>query len=197
MEKLKLKYRLINSLKHAEYNPRKLSDHDYEHLKKSLERFEAVEPAVINMHPKRKNVIVGGNQRIRVAKDLGHKSFPCVEISLTKEKEKELNIRLNKNQGQFDYDLLDEFYDRQDLIEFGFKNDEFGIAPDDLGEGFELPGGAKEPIQQLTFTVSDEQAVFIKNKLDEIKQTDNFKYCETYGNENANGNALYCLARGE
>jgi hypothetical protein len=31
--------------------------------------------------------------------------------------------------------------------------------------------------------------------IDEAKKEDGFKYCETFGNENGNGNALYYLVR--
>jgi hypothetical protein len=67
------------------------------------------------------------------------------------------------------------------------------LDPDDLGTDFTLPDGDKAPFQQMTFTMADDQAELLKQKLDEIKQTDEYKYCETFGNENSNGNALYCL----
>ena len=45
----------------------------------------------------------------------------------------------------------------------------------------------------MTFTLADEQANVIKNAIDEIKKSEEYKYCETFGNENGNGNALYLL----
>src|SRR5210317_2149527 len=89
----------IRDLKPADYNPRKISDKDFQHLKKSLDTFDAVEPAVVNKNPDRKNVIVGGHQRIKAAKDLGWAEFPCVEVDLDLKQERELNIRLNRNTG--------------------------------------------------------------------------------------------------
>jgi hypothetical protein len=69
----------------------------------------------------------------------------------------------------------------------GFNNVE------DLGTEFSLPDGDKAPFQQMTFTLADDQANVIKNAIDEIKKTEEYKYCETFGNENSNGNALYLL----
>ena len=64
---------------------------------------------------------------------------------------------------------------------------------DDLGEEFSLPDGDKAPFQQMTFTLADEQAEQIKNAIADIKQTEEYKYTETMGNENSNGNALYLI----
>jgi len=56
-----------------------------------------------------------------------------------------------------------------------------------------LNDGEKEPFQQITFTLADDQANFIKEKLSEIQKADSFKYIETFGNQNSNGNALYTI----
>ena len=53
--------------------------------------------------------------------------------------------------------------------------------------------GDKAPFQQMTFTLADEQATVIKNAIADIKATEEYKYCETMGNENSNGNALYLI----
>jgi hypothetical protein len=45
----------------------------------------------------------------------------------------------------------------------------------------------------MTFTLADEQADQLKNALEDIKKTEEYKYCETFGNENSNGNALYLM----
>jgi hypothetical protein len=37
----------------------------------------------------------------------------------------------------------------------------------------------KAPFQQMTFTLADEQAEQIKNAINDIKQTDEYKYAET------------------
>lgn len=67
------------------------------------------------------------------------------------------------------------------------------LDADDYGTDFELPEGDKAPFQQMTFTLADEQAEQVKNAIADIKQTDEYKYCETLGNENSNGNALYLI----
>ena len=127
--------RKIAELVHPDYNPRQISEKDFAQLKKSLEKFTAVEPAVINTHKGRKNIIVGGNQRIRAAQSLGWVDFPCVEVDLTLTKEKELNIRLNKNTGDFDFDMLANEFEINDLLEWGFDEKEFDV--DMFGDEFD------------------------------------------------------------
>lgn len=64
---------------------------------------------------------------------------------------------------------------------------------DEMSEDFSLPSGDKAPFQQMTFTLADEQATQIKNAIADIKETDEYKFAETMGNENSNGNALYLI----
>lgn len=47
----------------------------------------------------------------------------------------------------------------------------------------------------MTFTFADEQATVVQNAIADIKQTDGYKYGETMGNENSNGNALYLIVQ--
>ena len=60
----------INDLIAAEYNPRQLKKDQYEHIANSIKRFGIVDPIIINKNKDRKNIIIGGHQRVKVAKDL-------------------------------------------------------------------------------------------------------------------------------
>jgi DNA modification methylase len=119
----------ISSLIHPDYNPRQISEKQFEQLKTSLKSFNAVEPAVVNIHSGRENIIIGGNQRIRAAQALGWIEFPCVEIDLEEERERELNIRLNANTGSWDWDLLANNFDNIKLEEWGFEDLPCNIEP--------------------------------------------------------------------
>ena len=120
-------YVKANKLKEAEYNPRTLKDKDFKDIKKSLEKFGFVEPVVVNKNKNRDSVIVGGHQRVMIAKGLGIKDIPVVYVDLDLEQEKELNIRLNKNMGKFDYDILANNFDTEDLFNWGFEDWELGV----------------------------------------------------------------------
>ena len=114
----------VTDLVFAEYNPRELTQDQHQDLKDSITRFGFVDPLIVNTHKERKNILVGGHQRLRIAKELGYKYVPCVEVDLTPDKEKELNVRLNKNTGQWDWDALANHFDVGELLEWGFSEDE-------------------------------------------------------------------------
>jgi hypothetical protein len=184
---LEIKYKKIEDLIFAEYNPRQLKKDQYKQLKDSLQRFGFVDPIIVNIHKDRKNVIIGGHQRVKVAKDINITEIPCVELVLNPEKERELNIRLNKNSGEWDFDALANYFDVGELTEWGFTDENLFPFDQDYGTEFSLPVGDKEPFQQMTFTLSDEQAEVVENTIKKAKQND---FGDT-GNENSNGNALW------
>ena len=72
----------INSLVSAEYNPRQLTKEQYQNLKDSIQRFGLVDPIIININKDRKNIIIGGHQRVKVARDMGIKEVPVIELDL-------------------------------------------------------------------------------------------------------------------
>jgi len=124
---IEVKEKQISDLIHAEYNPRKLSEKQAQELKDSLKRFGFVDPVLVNINKERENIIIGGHQRTKTWEAMGNTTVPCIELDLTIEKEKELNIRLNKSGGEFDFDLLQEHFETDDLIDFGFEAHQFAF----------------------------------------------------------------------
>ena len=123
-EQLKVQYVAIAQLNAATYNPRKWSEEKMGQLKQSIQQFGLVDPLLVNSAPKRKNIVIGGHFRLKVAKELGYTEVPVVCINIPDiEREKELNIRLNKNLGDWDYDLLKDF-DTSLLADIGFGSEE-------------------------------------------------------------------------
>jgi hypothetical protein len=180
----------LSELKPAPYNPRQSTAKQEKHLKASLEKFGVVEPIIYN---KQTGYIVGGHFRVRELTKLGYKEVECVIVDLNEEDERELNVRLNANTGEWDWDSLANEWDVENLDSWGLDLPGFDLNADELGTEFSLPDGDKAPFQQMTFTLADEQAEQIKNAIADIKETEEYKYCETLGNENTNGNALYLI----
>ncbi|EGO7969816.1 DNA modification methylase [Enterococcus faecalis] len=132
IEKMKL-----SELRPAEYNPRvelKPGMEEYEKLKQSILEFGFVDPPIFN---KRTGNLVGGHQRVSVAKDLGIGEIEVSIVDLPIEKEKALNIALNKISGQWDEDklveLLEEF-NTDELPLTGFNQEELDDLLSDLDE---------------------------------------------------------------
>jgi hypothetical protein len=186
----KVEYFKVSELKKHPNNPRILKDTAYNTLKTSIED----NPDLLEARPlilsnrTGKLVILGGNQRYQVVKDLGWLHVPCVLFSdLTEEKEREIMIRDNVSNGDWDFYKLATEWDSTQLNEWGLDVPEWGVDAEGL-DGFELPDGDKPPFQTMSFTLADLQADEVKEALDAAKQNNEI---ETFGNENSNGNALY------
>lgn len=127
----------IVELNPAPYNPRKWSDEATEQLTESIKKFGFVDPIIVNSADNRKNIVIGGHFRLRIARDLGYKQAPVVYLNIPDlNKEKELNLRLNKNLGDWDWDLLSKF-DETFLKDVGFSSEE-------LDEVFDIEGLPEE-----------------------------------------------------
>lgn len=112
----------ISDLRFSEYNPRRLTTDQEASLKQSLSKFGFVDPVIVNNHPERMNVIIGGHQRVKVWGMMGHKTVPAVFVPLDLAQERELNVRLNKNAGEWDWSLLQEFFKKDELMQWGFTD---------------------------------------------------------------------------
>lgn len=113
-----------NSLKASTYNARRWDEQAVAGLTESIKRFGLVDPLLVNGAKDRKNIVIGGHFRLKVAKDLKIKEVPVVYLDIPEEeKERELNLRLNRNQGDWDYELLAEF-DESLLTDVGFSSEE-------------------------------------------------------------------------
>jgi ParB-like chromosome segregation protein Spo0J len=61
----------INKLKPATYNPRQISTKQYNDLKKSIQKFDLVDPIIVN----KDMTVIGGHQRLKICKELKYKCF--------------------------------------------------------------------------------------------------------------------------
>jgi len=183
----------ILEIKLNPYNPRDISENIYKKLKNSLEEF----PEMIHTRPiviDENNVVLGGNMRLRALQELGHTEVPVKKVNnWTDEQKKEFMVKDNLSYGEWDWQMVSKNWDLEQLNDWGLEVPGFDLDSDNLGTEFSLPDGDKAPFQQMTFTLADQQAEAIKDAIADIKKTDEYKYAETMGNENSNGNALYLI----
>ena len=121
--------RIIDELVPYEHNPRRLTEKQYDDLKRSLEKFDLAEIPAINTD----NTIIAGHQRLRILQALGRGS-ETIDVrvpsrKLTKKELQEYNVRSNKNTGEWDFEMLANAFDQDDLVDWGFDVGEFGIVP--------------------------------------------------------------------
>lgn len=174
-------------------NPRIIKDSKFVKLVRSIKDFPQmleIRPIVVDEN----NIILGGNMRFKACIEAGLKEVFVIKANdLTEEQKHEFIVKDNVGFGEWDWDILANEWDTEKLEDWGLDLPGFDLNADELGTEFSLPDGDKAPFQQMTFTLADEQANQIKNAMADIKTTEEYKYCETLGNENTNGNALYLI----
>ena len=187
----------ITEVKTNAKNPRTIKDEKFRKLVKSIQEFPDMlnkRPLIVFTDVDGKYVVLGGNMRLKACKEIGLKEIPVILADeWTEEQKAEFLIKDNVGFGEWDWDILTDEWDTDNLEDWGLDLPIYFNDSDELGTDFNLPEGDKAPFQQMTFTLADEQAEQIKNAITDIKQTEEYKYCETLGNENTNGNALYLI----
>lgn len=125
-------------------NPRLIKDDKFEKLKKSLqddpEMLELRELLVFKWGDE--YVIIGGNMRYRAAVDLGIEVLPCKIIppETPIEKLKAYVMKDNIAYGEYDWDMLANEWDNEDLVDWGLDVwDENGTGD---GSSSSTPNGA-------------------------------------------------------
>lgn len=153
----------LDVLKEAPYNPRRMSDDDRQRLRRSLQEFGQVQDLVVNIHSG-DHIVVGGNQRLIVMRELGWTEAKVTLVDLDPVKEKALNLALNKIGGEFDRSLLtnilaDLLNSSIDIDLTGFTSEEVdGMLKDlkpiepDFGD-LTIPGESTTEKEKLTVTI--------------------------------------------
>lgn len=109
----------IDDLKPFERNPRKISEANYKKLVASIRKY--------GLHNRIKATsdfrIIGGHQRIKALRELGYSLIPILTppdgVSVDEAALSELLITDNLHQGEFDYQILLEDYEFDQLVDYG------------------------------------------------------------------------------
>lgn len=177
-------------------NSRTHSDEQVAQIAASIKEFGWTNPILIDGE----SGIIAGHGRLLAARKLGMKEVPVIQLSGMTDTQKRAYIiadnKLALNAG-WDDDLLKLEIEEVNLEDFeieliGFSQDELNnlIGAQDVNELDGMPGlpsGDREPFQQMTFTLHDEQAEQVKRAIDVAKDMGDFLGSS---NENSNGNAL-------
>jgi hypothetical protein len=141
----------LSKIKLNEQNPRIIKDAKFKQLVESLTNFPKMmrlRPIIVN----KDYIIIGGNMRYRACVELGMKEIPddWVQVAdeLTPDEEKIFVIEDNIQFGDWDWDVLANEWDQQQLIDLGLDYPSFLVAdvprPDfnetDLDKGKEING---------------------------------------------------------
>ena len=108
----------INEVKLNPNNPRLIKDDKFKKLVSSIKDF----PEMLNIRPivvNKDMVILGGNMRYRACKEAGLKEVPVIITDLSEEKQREFLIKDNVSGGEWDWDLLANEWDIEELEGWG------------------------------------------------------------------------------
>ena len=131
-------YRPIAEIHELEGNPRVIKKDQFEKLKTSIKNnpdyFEA-RPCILSNRTG-VLVVIAGNQRLRASRELGMTEVPTILLEgLTEEREREIVVRDNVENGEWDYDILANEWESEDLNDWGVDG-VFKTAPFDADEFF-------------------------------------------------------------
>jgi len=127
----------ISEIKPNPNNPRVIKDDKFEKLVKSIKEFPKmleIRPIVVNDDM----IVLGGNMRLKACKAAGLKEVPIIRASeLTEDEQRQFIIKDNVSGGEWDWDMLANEWDAEQLVEWGLDVPELK-AIDEAEEGDEI-----------------------------------------------------------
>jgi DNA modification methylase len=134
----------INAIKSNPNNPRVIRDDKFRKLVKSINEFpEMLElrPIVVNDNM----IVLGGNMRLKACIEAGLDEVAIIKASnLSEAQQAEFIIKDNVGFGEWDWDMLANEYDEQDLKDWGldlpiFDKEEEDVTNKKLSDRFIIP----------------------------------------------------------
>ena len=128
---------LIRDLKDYLNNPRRMSKADFERLVRDLQQDGYHNRILVNQD----NTIIGGHSRKKAMLKAGFKNSDIIEVlkpsrQLTEDEFKRINVKDNLPFGEFDFDILGNHFDVDNLIDWGMPAEWLGKGEEEqLGQG--------------------------------------------------------------
>jgi hypothetical protein len=173
----------ISAIKPNPNNPRVIKDDKFEKLVASIKEFPKmleIRPIVVNDDM----IVLGGNMRLKACKAAGLKEVPVLKASdLTEDEQRQFIIKDNVSGGEWDWDMLANEWDVQQLEEWGLDvpinleteleavEDDFDATPPEepitvLGDLYEI--GEHRLLCGSATDVNDIDKLINKNTIDLI-----------------------------
>lgn len=128
---MKIEFVEISKIKLNPNNPRIIKDDKFKNLVNSIKAFPKmleIRPIVVNDDM----IVLGGNMRLRACQEADLKEIPIIKAAeLTPEEQKQFIIRDNIAHGEWDWSMLANDWDNEDLKEWGLDVPEFEEIPKD------------------------------------------------------------------
>lgn len=146
-------YVSIQDVKSNPDNPRIIKDDKFKKLVKSIQEF----PKMLSLRPIVVNddmMVLGGNMRLKACTEAGLTEVPIIRASdLSEEEQKEFIIKDNVGFGEWDFEVLRNQWDTQELAQWGV--DVPFMKPADMEDAFdEMRAEANEP-ERIDIEIGD------------------------------------------
>lgn len=189
-----VRYLPIEKVRAYDRNAKKHPGKQVQAIADSIKEFGFNQPIVVDIA----NVVIVGHGRLMAAEQLGLPTVPVITVDLNSEQARAYRIADNKlNESEWDYNLLVSELQGIHAEDYpidltGFDADEFGelirkFGEVDLEGAIEgLPDEEKGNLEQITFTLTKEQASNVRRAMMIAKEMGDFDS----ENTNKNGNAI-------
>jgi DNA modification methylase len=134
----------IKLVKSNPNNPRIIKDDKFAKLVASIKEFPKmleIRPIVVNDDM----IVLGGNMRLKACIHAGLKEVPIIKVSdLTEQEQKQFIIKDNVSGGEWDWNMLANEWDAEELDAWGLDVPDFGKELEAEEDDFEAPEGGIE-----------------------------------------------------
>jgi len=150
----------LREIRNNPENPRYIRDEKFEQLVKSLKDFPEmiqVRPLIVNQ----KMQALGGNMRLKAMIEAGWTECPVIQVDWSEEKQREFIIKDNLGFGEWDWDMLANEWNEEELQEWGMDIPALEQI-DNLedGEEMELPQSVQlEPPMEYILVMAEPNSV--------------------------------------
>ena len=163
----------LSEIKPNPNNPRLIKDDKFKKLCQSIKDFpEMLElrPIVVN----KDHIILGGNMRYKAAKEIGLKEIPVTIADLTPEQEREFLIKDNTSGGEWDWEVLANEWNSEELEAWGLDLPE---DDNDNQKGKIVKENIKPFIQtHVLISFPPEKMIYLQELLEQITKIEGVEY---------------------
>jgi DNA modification methylase len=130
----------IGTIKNNPNNPRVIKDDKFKKLVQSIKdlpEMAEVRPVVVNTDM----VVLGGNMRLKAMREAGWKDVPIQVVDWDEDKQRQFIIKDNVSGGEWDWEMLANEWDTEELQEWGLDLPDFDNAKELEAEedDYEMP----------------------------------------------------------
>lgn len=135
----KIEYVPIWKVKNNPNNPRLVKDDKFKKLVKSIQDFPEMldkRPIIVNEDM----IVLGGNMRLKACNEAGLKEIPIIVANWNEEQQRAFIIKDNLGYGEWDWDIIANEWDADELNEWGLDIPNYeGVELDAVEDDYEVP----------------------------------------------------------